>query len=175
MYLCFTSQTATGHAPSTRAGLTDATAHVWRSSHRVAQQIAKICHVKNSRRLILRGIRGVSGNCVGRCILEDFYGGALLPTDNEAAIAMGKIPQFTEHQKHIPIRIYHLKECAADKLVELRPIPTRNELADRVTKALAVPCFQRPKDVLIGKVRFSILLHSKSYIRSHKSRGDVWV
>jgi len=97
-------------------------------------------------------------------ILEDFYGGALIPTplfiDNEAAIVMGKLPQFTERQKHIPIRICHLKECAADKLVELRPIPTRNEFADIGTKALAFPCFQRLKDVLIGKVRFSILLHT---------------
>ena len=67
-----------------------------------------------------------------RGILENFYGGALLPTllfiDYETAIAMGKLPQFTERQKHIPIRICHLKECATDKLIELRPIPTRNEL-----------------------------------------------
>jgi hypothetical protein len=42
----------------------------------------------------------------------------------------------------------------------VRPIPTRNELADIGTKALAFPCFQRLKDLLIGKVRFSILLHS---------------
>ena len=67
-----------------------------------------------------------------RGILEDFYGGALILTplfiDNEAAITMGKLPQFTERQKHILIRICHLKECAANKLVELRPIPTRNEL-----------------------------------------------
>jgi len=99
-----------------------------------------------------------------RGILEDSYGGALIPTppfiDNEAAIAMGKLPQFTERQKHIPSRICHLKECAADKLVELRPIPTCNELVDIGTKALAFPCFQRLKDVLIGKVCFLILLHS---------------
>ena len=39
-----------------------------------------------------------------RGILEDFYGGALILTplfiDNEAAITMSKLPQFTERQKH---------------------------------------------------------------------------
>ena len=100
-----------------------------------------------------------------RGILEDFYGTKMRPTplyiDNSAAIAMGKLPQFTERQKDIPIRICHLKECAADGLVELRAIPTRHELADIGTKALAFPCFQRLKEVLIGKVRWTDLL---SYI-----------
>jgi len=63
-----------------------------------------------------------------RGILEDALILTPLFIDNEAAITMGKLPQFTERQKHIPIRICHLKECAANKLVELRPIPTRNEL-----------------------------------------------
>jgi len=93
-----------------------------------------------------------------RSILEDFYETKLAPTplyiDNTAAISMGKLPQFTERQKHIPIRICHLKECVADGLIELRPIPTRHELADIGTKALAFPCFKCLKEVLIGKVSF---------------------
>ena len=77
-----------------------------------------------------------------RGILEDVYETKLPPTplyiDNTAAIAMGKLPQFTERQKHIPIRICHLKECAADGRIDLRPISTRSELADIGTKALAL-------------------------------------
>jgi len=97
-----------------------------------------------------------------RGILEDFYETKLPPTplyiDNTAAIAMGKLPQFTERQKHIPIRICHLKECAADGLIDLQPILTRHELAHISTKALASPCFQRLKEELLGKVRFTDLL-----------------
>jgi len=97
-----------------------------------------------------------------RGILEDIYETKLPPTplyiDNTAAIAMGKLPQFTERQKHIPIRICHLKECAANGLIDLRPISTRHELADIGTKALAFLCFQRLKEVLLGKVRFTDLL-----------------
>jgi hypothetical protein len=46
-----------------------------------------------------------------RSIMEDFYKSKLAPTplliDNQAAICMSKLPQFTEKQKRIPIRIGH--------------------------------------------------------------------
>jgi len=49
-------------------------------------------------------------------IMEDFYKFNLDPTplliDNQTAICMSKLPQFTEKQKHIPIRICHLTECS---------------------------------------------------------------
>ena len=65
--------------------------------------------------------------------------------ENQATIALGQMPQFTEKQKHIPIRMCHLKECCAEGLVHLYPVSTRNELADIGTKAL-------------GKVRLSAIL-----------------
>ena len=100
-----------------------------------------------------------------RGILSDFYGKdevePLEPTplmiDNQAAIAMGQMPQFTEKQKHIPIRMCHLKECCAEGLVHLYPISTRNELADIGTKALEEDAFMRIKSVITGKVASTIL------------------
>jgi hypothetical protein len=56
--------------------------------------------------------------------------------DNQAAIAMGQMPQFTGKQKHIPIRMCHLKKCCAEGLVNLYPVSSKNELADIGTKAL---------------------------------------
>jgi hypothetical protein len=70
---------------------------------------------------------------------------------------MSKLPQFTEKQKHIPIRICHLKECCAEQMVELHPVDTKNQLADIGTKALAQPAFERLKAVLFGKIRFSAI------------------
>ena len=98
-----------------------------------------------------------------RGILEDFYDQEVLePTplyiDNQACIAMGQMPQFTEKQKHIPIRVCHLKECCDDKLVQLRPVATYNELADIGTKALPLPAFNRLRQVLSGRISFSSLL-----------------
>ena len=54
--------------------------------------------------------------------------------DNQACIAMAKMPVFSEKQKHIPIRVCHLRECCSNKMVELRPIGTRFEVADIGTK-----------------------------------------
>ena len=88
----------------------------------------------------------------------DFCGTQDTPTplfiDNSAAISMGKVPQFSEKQKHIPIRICHLKECCADGMIELRPVPTRNELDDIGTKALAWPAL-----VSVRKLRDAAQLH----------------
>jgi hypothetical protein len=96
-----------------------------------------------------------------RGILEDFYGQPLPPTpmyiDNAACIAMGKMPVFSERQKHIPIRVCHLKECCDEGIVELRHIGTKYQLADIGTKALPAPVFLPLRDVILGKVSFSDL------------------
>jgi hypothetical protein len=96
-----------------------------------------------------------------RGILEDFYGQPLPPTpmyiDNAACIAMGKMPVFSERQKHIPIRVCHLKECCDEGIVELRHIGTKYQLADIGTKALPAPAFLPLRDVILGKVSFSDL------------------
>ena len=96
-----------------------------------------------------------------RGILEDFYGEQLPPTpmyiDNAACIAMGKMPVFSERQKHIPIRVCHLKECCDEGIVELRHIGTKYQLADIGTKALPAPAFIPLRDVILGKVSFSDL------------------
>jgi len=96
-----------------------------------------------------------------RGILEDFYGETLPPTpmyiDNAACIAMGKMPVFSERQKHIPIRVCHLKECCDEGIVELRHIGTKYQLADIGTKALPAPVFLPLRDVILGKVSFSDL------------------
>lgn len=91
-----------------------------------------------------------------RSILSDFYAiEHLAPTplliDNRAAIAMGNMPQFTEKQKHIPIRICHLKECCAEGMVELWPVSTKNEMADIGTKALGTDAFGHIKPVIFGQ------------------------
>ena len=127
----------------------------------MAQQVPQKRHAVDSCSGILRGLRGLQRDRIYPQHPHYFYGTQDTPTplfiDNSAAISMGKVPQFSEKQKHIPIRICHLKECCADGMVELRPVPTRNELADIGTKALAWPALVRLRDVLFGNVRFSSL------------------
>ena len=94
-----------------------------------------------------------------RSIMKDFYKSKLAPTplliDNQAAICMSQLPQFTEKQKRIPIRIGHLKDCCAEQMVKLHPVDTKNQLDDVGTKALAQPVFERLKSALFDKFKFS--------------------
>jgi hypothetical protein len=96
-----------------------------------------------------------------RGILEDFYGQPLPPTtmyiDNAACIVMGKMPVFSERQKHIQIRVCHLKEYCYEGIVELRHIGTKYQLADIGTKTLPAPDFLPLRNVILGKVSFSDL------------------
>jgi len=58
-------------------------------------------------------------------ILKDFYSAECPSTptyiDNQACIATAKMPVFSKKQKHIPIRVCHLRECCTNKMVELCP------------------------------------------------------
>jgi len=93
--------------------------------------------------------------------LKDFYGAECPSTptyiDNQACIAMAKMPVFSEKQKHIPIRVCYLRECCSNKMVELRPIATRFKVADIGTKALPEPIFVMLRNVLLGLTTFSDL------------------
>jgi len=86
--------------------------------------------------------------------MTDFYGAECpsSPTyiDNQACIAMAKMPVFSEKQKHIPIRVCHLCECCSNKMNELHPIGTRFEVADIGTKALPEPAFVMHRNVLLA-------------------------
>jgi len=94
-------------------------------------------------------------------ILKDFYGPACPSTpthiDNQACIAMAKMPVFSEKQKHILIQDCHLRECCSNKMAKLRPIGTRFEVADIGTKALPKPAFVMLCNVLSGIIIFSEL------------------
>jgi len=96
-----------------------------------------------------------------RSMLKDFYGAECPSTptyiDNQACIAMAKMPVFSEKQKHIPIRVCHLRECCSNQMVELRPIGTRFEVADHGTKAFLEPAFVMLRNVLVGITTFSRL------------------
>jgi len=96
-----------------------------------------------------------------RGILKDFCGAECPSTptyiDNQACIAMAKMPVFSEKQKPIPIRVCHLRECCANKMVDLRPIGTGFEVADIGTKTLPESAFVMLRDVLLDLTTFSDL------------------
>ncbi len=100
------------------------------------------------------------------------------------------MPQFTEKQKHIPIRMCHLKECCAEGLVQLYPVSTKNELADLGTKALGefrTALLQRFEGTYEGEVHTYLeceilreleagktLLSQKHYVEDVLRTYDYW-
>jgi len=103
-----------------------------------------------------------------RGILKDFYGAECPSTptyiDNQACIAMTTMPVFSEKQKHIPIRVCHLCECCSNKMVELRPIGTRFEVADiepRPFQSLPLRCsIMSLLSASIKACKWGFVLHS---------------
>ena len=56
--------------------------------------------------------------------------------DNQASIHMAKIPRFHERTKHIGIRYHYVRTAIEDGLISLSYIPTTENPADILTKAL---------------------------------------
>lgn len=64
-------------------------------------------------------------------------GPTIILEDNQSAIAMAKNPQFHGRAKHIDIRHHFVREQVSDGTIELKYCPTREMVADILTKGLA--------------------------------------
>ena len=56
--------------------------------------------------------------------------------DNQGCIALSANPVFHKRTKHIDIRYHFIRERVASGEVELRYVPTAEQLADLLTKGL---------------------------------------
>jgi hypothetical protein len=66
-----------------------------------------------------------------------------LYSDNQAAIAIAKNPQYHARTKHIDISLHFVRDHAGDKGdIKIEYIPSKQNLADIFTKALARPMHQ---------------------------------
>ena len=63
--------------------------------------------------------------------------------DNQGAIALAKNPIAHARTKHIDIRYHYIREAVQDGLVELQYCPTKEMVADLLTKPLPKESFQR--------------------------------
>ena len=56
--------------------------------------------------------------------------------DNQSAIAIAKNPKFHNHTKHINIHYHFLQQVIDNNMVELEYVPTRDQVANVLTKGL---------------------------------------
>ena len=68
--------------------------------------------------------------------------------DNTSAISISKNLVLHSKTKHIPIKYHFLREQVAQKIVKLEYVPTKEQIADIFTKALAREPFEYLRDRL---------------------------
>ena len=82
-----------------------------------------------------------------RQLLEDLHSGQIEPTviceDNQSAICIAQNPQYHNRTKHIDIKYHYVREKVLDTTIELQYCPTRDMIADILTKGLTYDKFSR--------------------------------
>ena len=57
-------------------------------------------------------------------------------TDSQSAMALARNPEHHARTKHIDIQYHFVREALQDKLIDMRYIPTNDQIADGLTKPL---------------------------------------
>ncbi|KAL0436856.1 UNVERIFIED_CONTAM: protein NRT1/ PTR FAMILY 2.7 [Sesamum radiatum] len=86
--------------------------------------------------------------------------------DNKSAIALAKNPVFHDRSKHIDARFHFIRDCIANKEIEVEYVKTLDQVADIFTKALKKDRFQQLRQ-MIGVVKESSILKKVSLQLSH--------
>jgi hypothetical protein len=85
-----------------------------------------------------------------RKILVGLFGSHLDPTvihcDNHSCIKLSINPVFHDRYKNIDIRHHHIRDCVQQKIMLLQYIPTKDQDADILTKALTERKFEYHRD-----------------------------
>ena len=77
-------------------------------------------------------------------------GATVIFEDNQGCIALSANPVFHKRTKHIDIRYHFIRERVASGEVELRYVPTAEQLADLLTKGLPRPRTLMLRDRIMG-------------------------
>ena len=70
--------------------------------------------------------------------------------DNDSCIKVANSPKFTPRTKHIAIKYHHFRQQVYDGIIDIRPIDTKVQIADILTKPLPGPSFVKLRNLLMG-------------------------
>ena len=74
----------------------------------------------------------------------------MLHVDNQAAIQLSKYDVHHDRTKHIPLRYHFVREEIKNNQVQVKYIPTANQLADIFTKGLNKILFNQFRHMIMG-------------------------
>ena len=87
-----------------------------------------------------------------RKILVGLFGQQMDPImihcDNQSCIKLSENPVFHDRSKHIDIRYHHLRDCVLRKIMLSEYIPTEEQDANILTKALSRCKFEFHRDTI---------------------------
>ena len=70
--------------------------------------------------------------------------------DNEGAIALANNPLSSARTKHIDVRFHFIRELVRSKTISVKYVPTKEQHADILTKALPGITFRNHRDFLMN-------------------------
>ena len=92
-----------------------------------------------------------------RYLLEDLKleqsGPTEIRVDNKSAIELAKNPVYHERSKHIDVRYHSIREHIKNEEIRVTHVPSRDQAADILTKALPRTAFEE------GKKKFGMIRH----------------
>ena len=62
--------------------------------------------------------------------------------DNNGALELATNPRYRPRTKHIAIKYHHFREYVKKKLIQIKAIDTKEQIADQFTKGLQVGLFE---------------------------------
>ena len=82
---------------------------------------------------------------------------ALIPTvhcrafeDNSGALAIAQVVKFRPRTRHYNVKLWHFKDYVESKQISLHKIHTDDQLADTLTKSLALAPFRKFRKLIMG-------------------------
>ena len=70
--------------------------------------------------------------------------------DNNGALELANAPKMRPRTKHIALKYHHFRQAVSDKRVRIKPIDTKEQLADIFTKPLYKPLFEYLREQFLG-------------------------
>lgn len=70
--------------------------------------------------------------------------------DNDGCLQLARAPRMNPRTKYIGLKYHHFRSYVQNKLVQIEPIDTTEQLADMLTKPLEAPQFTKLRKGLLG-------------------------